>query len=254
MRIGRSRSCLDGPSRPGVGCRDPGTAPAGDCRKSGPRPCLASSLIDQGDSTASGPLEVVLEEASDLASCKAILDAGLATGSGMYTIDPDGAGAGVAPFKVYCDMATLGGGWALFAYHTGTNEVTEASPVEPGVEGALSDERWLALRDGMQEGMMFIDDSDRVSMLSLDKLKNANCFSIDQAESLVATTGHKGQIWNNEQSGCDITGTDYSPVTLKKRTSAGACLWQYSSVKFDVWPYSADSSYHYTDTLAYFLR
>ena len=37
-----------------------------------------------------------------------------ATGDGLYTIDPDGSGPG-APFNVYCDQTTEGGGWILAA-------------------------------------------------------------------------------------------------------------------------------------------
>jgi hypothetical protein len=44
-------------------------------------------------------------------NCREVLASGGAT-SGVYTIDPDGAGS-VAPFSVYCDQTNDGGGWTL---------------------------------------------------------------------------------------------------------------------------------------------
>ena len=66
---------------------------------------------DDGNHTNSDGCSATCALETRHASCKAILDAGQATVSGPYVIDP--AGTGSASVPTWCDMVTDGGGWTL---------------------------------------------------------------------------------------------------------------------------------------------
>ena len=67
--------------------------------------------LGEGDLSAVAQIRVGVV----LTGCAAIIEAGLSHGDGVYLVDPDGAG-GAAPFSVYCEMTTAGGGWEVMAW------------------------------------------------------------------------------------------------------------------------------------------
>lgn len=179
-------------------------------------------------------------------------------GSKFYTIDPDGSNYGVEPFEVYCEMSTYGGGWTLFAHHADGINSKVSKPVSPenGKYGVLSNVQWIALRDGMQDGMMFIDEHNRKTRVGVNKLKSAGCRNISQVTTLLGIQS----LIHNENRGCGNGGGDYSLIHLAGNSYgnygiAGAALYQQSSgFKFDIWPYPKSYSYEHQNTLRYFLR
>lgn len=85
--------------------------------------CPGGSSCTMGPDCASGECAAGVC-AAPRASCAAIHAAFPANPSGTYTVLPDPAGA---PFTVYCDMTTDGGGWTLVASSRGATLNDQAS-------------------------------------------------------------------------------------------------------------------------------
>jgi len=150
-----------------------------------------------------------LNEDCVYASCLQYFEYNLNQASGIYTIDPDGDG-GEAPFDVYCDMTSNGGGWTLAARmkngswcHIDVNAAgTLAAPNQNGcaklsdatIRGLYSELFWLHCDGGTPNRFG-----------SINHIDNFNTYG---------TPGNKVMTWSETYGGPTYSGTDHSCCNL----------------------------------------
>ncbi|MBB1489446.1 hypothetical protein H4O21_22820 [Oceanospirillum sp. D5] len=156
-------------------------------------------------------------------TCKSILDAGGSVGSGLYTLDVDGAGP-LDSFTTWCDMETNGGGWTLVQNRVkGTPMSVKGNLTGPlftngttdffsDREGAITDAHWNALRSISNDIQVFsvvpgnIPDPQYTTIEILTSSAPA-CNSWEDAVSLL-----EPKLVHYEVSGCNFQNGDYTSI------------------------------------------
>jgi cysteine-rich repeat protein len=111
--IASDEACDDGNTDPLDGC-------SASCAVEAGWTCAEEPSTCSGESLCPGlPTNVDLS-AAPLASCAAFLAEGYHS-SGLYALDPDGAG-GADAFLAPCDMATADGGWTMLTRNDATDD------------------------------------------------------------------------------------------------------------------------------------
>ncbi|NJL24432.1 MAG: hypothetical protein HC902_04200 [Calothrix sp. SM1_5_4] len=164
-------------------------------------------------------------------SCKQILASDPNSPSGVYFIDPDGAGIGLSAFQAYCDMSTDGGGWMLVARNNQTTTFTNFDKV------------WAVYKDGFGDlsgptsfGWL---GNDRLHAMTLNgtELKVANNvrthlyanFKIDSEANLYRLSVASTATSNDNGVFAGMTGTPFSTSDRDNDTYTSNCAVTYKT-------------------------
>ena len=145
-------------------------------------------------------------------SCVDILNADPLATNGVYTIDPDGVG-GIDPFEAYCDMNFDGGGWTLVASVKDISR-TNASSILLNSNATLNEASYQAIVGNAEIGVRFELPNTIDVLVATSDLSGHSCHNLSvNIHGEAYRPGSNYLAWaHNENSGCDITGTDYSMI------------------------------------------
>ncbi len=165
---------------------------------------------------------------AEFPSCAAILAAGASTGSGVYPIRPTAG----APFDVYCDMTTDGGGWTRIARLAtgGGREITSINRT-----GSFFSRAWtqnttsftattndgvnLSTGYGMLDARALVGDASELRFSCSDSTRSLTGDAIwaasagDRADFLASSLGSAGYALTSEPVRIDRNGAGYVSVS-----------------------------------------
>jgi hypothetical protein len=75
----------------------------------------------------------------------------------------------------------------------------------------ISDKEWIALRDGMKEGVKIVFNNGHIAFINKYSLLDASCLPISQIDSLIIGNGRLA--WN--EIDCDSSGMDYGQLFIR---------------------------------------
>ncbi len=169
--------------------------------------------------------------------------------SGVYDVDPDGAGPGAA-FPVYCDLVNDNGGWMLVSnlYHPSPGGLVTSQtfgvPTLTNTNVVLENGQWALIKQHLLGGPMSLRINGAVDAQRGNLFANKAIFTRAQLTSascgnlLGLSSLSLGVLLHHENSGCSASGLDYTWVgpqpgfwslsTLLPSVCTGDCVAPYA--------------------------